>query len=63
MKNELKEFVVYRIYHRDSGKSYIGITGDYKRRMKEHFSCCGNSYLHRTMQKYGKEKFKHEIVF
>jgi len=63
MKNKTKEFVVYKITNIDSGKAYIGITGDYKSRMRNHFNankCC--QYLHRSIKKHGKEKFTHEII-
>jgi len=63
-KDKPKEFVVYRISHIDSGKSYIGITTNYKKRMQVHFNSHNtNSYLHRTIKKHGKENFKHEIIF
>jgi len=62
--NKTKEFVIYKITNTITGRCYIGMTGDYKKRMKEHFhSNYDNTYLHRSIQKYGKDKFKHEIVF
>ena len=63
MKDENKKFVVYKIAHVDSSKSYIGITCDYKRRMRDHFRCCDNTYLHNSICKYGKDAFTHEIIF
>ena len=45
-----KEFVVYKITNIDNGKSYIGITTDYKKRIREHFGCNGNcKYLYRAI--------------
>lgn len=58
------KFIVYKITHIDSGKSYIGITMVFQRRMRTHFNAYNyeNSYLHRSIRKYGKEKFIHEII-
>lgn len=60
-----KEFIVYRIYHIDTGKSYIGITGNYKQRMYSHFGLYnkGKSYLCNAIKKHGKDQFSHEIIF
>lgn len=58
------EFVVYRIMNIDNGKIYIGITTNYRKRMKEHFGHCNdNTYLHNSIRKYGKKKFTHEIIY
>ena len=62
-QNSDKKYVVYRIYHNETEKSYIGITCDYKRRTKDHFGCYGESCLHRAIRKHSKDKFAHEIVF
>jgi len=60
-----KKFVVYKITNINSGKSYIGITVDYKRRMKQHFNSnkYENSYLHRAIKKYSKKQFKYKIIY
>jgi len=62
-KEKYKEFVVYKITNTINSMSYIGITGDYKRRMRDHFGCYDDCYLHRAIRKYGKKEFKHEIIF
>ena len=58
------KFVVYKIVHIDSGKMYIGITINYKKRIKTHFiyGTKNRSHLHNAIQKYGKEKFQYEII-
>lgn len=59
------KFVVYKITHINSGKAYIGIATNYKRRMKEHFNNNYNkehSYLHRAIQKHNKNNFQCEII-
>ena len=61
-------FVVYKIINRINNKLYIGITANYKQRMKEHFiyyNCNRKrkSYLHNAVKKYGVENFTHEIIY
>lgn len=58
------EFVVYKIIHNDSDKTYIGITTNYQRRLREHFVGHDGScpYLHYAINKYGQENFQHEII-
>jgi len=58
-----KEFIVYKITHMKSNKSYIGITINYKQRMRSHFKRKDNTFLHRSIQKYGKDNFSHKIIF
>ena len=50
------EFIVYKITHSNSGKAYIGITTNYKRRMKEHFIKNNDS------NKHGQDSFQREII-
>jgi len=59
------KFVIYKITHIDSGKSYIGMTMDYLRRMKNHFNDNNPNcrYLHRAIKKYNKVAFQHKILY
>ncbi|MGZ7119634.1 MAG: NUMOD3 domain-containing DNA-binding protein [Methanobacterium sp.] len=62
MSNQIKTFVVY-CHTSPSGKKYIGITSNYKRRCYRHSdessSCTAFSY---AIKKYGWDNFKHEIL-
>ena len=58
-----KTGVIYRIYNTVNGKSYIGQTTEFERRIKIHFrkhnSCTA---LRNAINKYGKESFRVEIL-
>lgn len=61
MKNN---YTVYK-HTSPSGKAYIGITNDYKKRCREHRHAAKNDSgftFHRAIRKYSWESFKHEIV-
>ena len=54
---------IYRITNLVTGKKYIGKTVRFKRRMWEHQKQKINkSYLSRSIQKYGWDNFKKEII-
>jgi len=64
MSKNKKEFVVYKITNITNGMCYIGITTNYKKRMRGHFNYnYDDTYLHNTIKKYGKSKFISEIIF
>jgi group I intron endonuclease len=56
--------VIYRLIS-PSGKSYIGLTKDFKRRLKEHIlaSKNGNYAIHAAIRKYGINSFQKEILY
>jgi group I intron endonuclease len=55
---------IYRIVHVQSGKCYIGLAKDLRRRMREHLATIANgkSRLYRAIRKYGPEAFRAEVV-
>ena len=61
-------YLVYK-HTSPSGKSYIGITGDYDKRCREHKSASGSSKysqcraFHAAIRKYGWDAFTHEILY
>lgn len=55
--------VIYRIYHKETSKSYIGQTTNYKKRIYTHFNESKNcTCLHNAIKKHGKDKFISEIL-
>ena len=52
---------IYKITNKTNGKSYIGQTNDFSRRMREH---CSRDYMliDRKIQQYGKENFDFSII-
>ena len=62
MKNNLTG-VVYRIYNKLNGKSYIGQTTEPDRRIRRHYNGRGNSpHLANAIKIYGKESFHYETL-
>lgn len=60
-------FVVYRIYNKVNGKSYIGMTRRLKQRLAYHQYELGHGYHHNNKlqaayNEYGKEAFTAEIL-
>ena len=53
--------VIYKLTS-PSNKSYIGLTTNYKRRMKKHSKAIGNCKLQCAIRKYGWDNFKKEIL-
>ncbi|MAJ58657.1 MAG: hypothetical protein CL936_00930 [Deltaproteobacteria bacterium] len=53
---------VYRLTNLVTGKTYIGKTVHFKRRMYEHKHYKSNTYLSRSINKHGWDKFKKEIL-
>ena len=54
---------IYRIYHKKSGKSYIGQSVNIKRRIKAHFTAWDkNMYVDRAIRKHGKDAFDWETL-
>lgn len=56
-----KKFVIYK-FTSPSGKSYVGQTNDYARRMQQHKSTKACRGLSNAIAKYGWESFKVEIL-
>ena len=55
--------VIYRIYHKESMKSYIGQTVHPEKRIQKHFNGYDTSpALHNAIKKYGKDAFAVEIL-
>lgn len=55
-----KKFVIYKIKCNINGKNYIGITGDFKGRIKSHLSVAengSNTVFHKAIRKYGIKSF------
>ena len=59
----MKYGCIYRIYHIDTGKSYIGQTVNFKTRISGHLGGSTNKYLSNSIQYHGKDKFKAEILY
>jgi len=64
------KMVIYRVYHIESNKSYIGKCIDGVKRVEAHFRDCKNlnsvnrvPKLYAAINKYGEDKFKWEIVY
>lgn len=58
----MKEYLIYKITHKESGKSYIGRTKDLKRRIEQHKKAKCHSLLSRAIQKYGIDEFKISVI-
>jgi len=54
---------IYRIYHRESGRSYIGQSVNIENRIRQHFRGTDTTiYLDRAIAKYGVEVFAYEVI-
>jgi len=58
---------IYRIFHIESGKSYIGQSVNVKKRIYTHFwnlnkNCHGNRYLQNAHSLYGRDAFSFEVL-
>ncbi|NJO48231.1 MAG: hypothetical protein HC840_00785 [Leptolyngbyaceae cyanobacterium RM2_2_4] len=65
----MNQLIIYRIYHIETHKSYIGKCSKGLSRVKEHFRDFKNpkkeyraKLLYRAMKKYGADEFKYEIL-
>lgn len=62
------EYVVYKAVNQINGYIYIGITNNFKQRLREHKSCANSdsyryqSRFYNAIRKYGFENFKFEII-
>ena len=55
--------VIYRIWNISNGMSYIGQTVNLHKRISRHLNAqSGSPYLCNAIKKYGKDKFKYEIL-
>ena len=52
---------IYRIYHSESGKSYIGKSVNIQRRVKSHFQEKVDTYIHRAINK-DRDAFAWEVL-
>lgn len=66
----MNKLVIYRMYHKESGKSYIGKCSKGDTRIKNHYRDHSNpkceyraKLLYRAMKKHGVDKFNHEILY
>lgn len=66
MGNKDNQKVIYRIVHKESGKSYVGsTTRNLKTRLKEHIKDAENNSpypIHQAIATYGTEAFKYEQI-
>ena len=53
---------IYKITNLINKKCYIGQSVHIERRFREHCNSNTNSYIHRAIQKYGKENFTFEVI-
>ena len=53
---------VYKITNRINGKSYIGITNNWKKRLENH-KCGKKQVVDQAIRKYGKENFDYDVIF
>ena len=54
-------YTVYRINFPD-GKTYIGCTKEYRKRMQAHYRTPANDYAKNQVEKYGKDAIRSEIL-
>ena len=54
---------IYRIFHKDTGKSYIGQTITLRNRTYRHWQASDDTYLCRSIRKHGRDKFDIEILY
>lgn len=52
----------YKIVNNINKKTYIGITVDFNRRIKQHQKNKSNSLIHKAIIKYGKENFTYTLL-
>ncbi len=52
----------YKITNKINNKSYIGITINFDRRIKQHQNMNSDSLIHKAILKYGKDNFTYEIL-
>lgn len=52
----------YKITNKINNKSYIGITIDFDKRIKQHQNQKTNSLIHKAIVKYGKDNFDYQIL-
>ena len=63
VKSQKQRFgCIYRLTNLVTGKTYIGKTVHFKRRMYEHKHYKSQTYLHNSIRKHGWDKFKKEIL-
>lgn len=56
------DWKIYRIWNKETNKSYIGKTGWVKTRITSHFRCATDSYISRAIKQHGARKFDWEVV-
>lgn len=55
-------YTVYQIKNNVNGKIYIGVTNNYKKRMREHSYASNNCVISRAIKKYGWENFETTVI-
>lgn len=56
-------YSIYLLTNNVNGKKYVGVTHDFKGRMRGHKGCYSDSYLSRAITKHGWTNFSKEIIF
>ena len=55
-------YTIYRLTNTINGKVYIGVTNNFKKRMREHSYATNNYLISRAIRKYGWSNFTQEII-
>lgn len=53
---------IYRLTNTVNGKIYIGLTNNYKKRLREHSYASNDYYISRAIKSYGWESFTSEVL-
>lgn len=60
-----RKCALYRVIHKESGKDYVGISVDYKRRWKRHVATSlrePTTYFQLALRKYGPDAFTWNVI-
>jgi predicted GIY-YIG superfamily endonuclease len=60
--NSARDFSIYRIFHKISGRSYIGISDSFEERKVGHQTARGDNPLHRAIRHDGWSVFEAEVL-
>lgn len=62
----LKVFTIYKAFHKETGKSYIGFDSSWPKRKNSHIRQSQKNprqYLHNAIRKYGADSFEWEVIY